>query len=280
MLAAADPGLVGGRLPGVFAAEPGLVGALPVVGDEAATTLGVIILGWESLLMLSCRAFEDGRRRAELLSTVVGRAVRVLGAVAGRLLVVEEALLVVGFVAADVGLWLIGVLEAKLPPDGRLLVVVVLLLPVLPGVLFPLLAGVLLIGALEVVVGVLVPVAGVLAPVVGGLVAAGFVGADRAARGTLGVDGFAGAALGTAAFAGGVGRGAAAVLPAALPASNFFAAGFPAGVFAAGFFFSSLEAVEATAATTAAAATEPAAAATSGFIELLSLSSSLSAAAG
>lgn len=277
MLAAADPGLVGGRLPGVFAAEPGLVGALPVVGDEAATTLGVIILGWESLLMLSCRAFEDGRRRAELLSTVVGRAVRVLGAVAGRLLVV---VVVVGFVAADVGLWLIGVLEAKLPPDGRLLVVVVLLLPVLPGVLFPLLAGVLLIGALEVVVGVLVPVAGVLAPVVGGLVAAGFVGADRAARGTLGVDGFAGAALGTAAFAGGVGRGAAAVLPAALPASNFFAAGFPAGVFAAGFFFSSLEAVEATAATTAAAATEPAAAATSGFIELLSLSSSLSAAAG
>jgi len=279
LLAAADPGLVGGRLPGVFAAEPGLVGALPVVGDEAATTLGVIILGWESLLMLSCRAFEDGRRRAELLSTVVGRAVRVLGAVAGRLLVVEEALLVVGFVAADVGLWLIGVLAAKLPPDGRLLVVV--LLPVvLAGVLFPLLAGVLLIGALEVVVGVLVPVAGVLAPVVGGLVAAGFVGADRAARGTLGVDGFAGAALGTAAFAGGVGRGAAAVLPAALPASNFFAAGFAAGVFAAGFFFSSLEAVEDTAATTAAAATEPAAAATSGFIELLSLSSSLSAAAG
>lgn len=277
MLAAADPGLVGGRLPGVFAAEPGLVGALPVVGDEAATTLGVIILGWESLLMLSCRAFEDGRRRAELLSTVVGRAVRVLGAVAGRLLVV---VVVVGFVAADVGLWLIGVLAAKLPPDGRLLVVVVLLLPVLPGVLFPLLAGVLLIGALEVVVGVLVPVAGVLAPVVGGLVAAGFVGADRAARGTLGVDGFAGAALGTAAFAGGVGRGAAAVLPAALPASNFFAAGFPAGVFAAGFFFSSLEAVEATAATAAAAATEPAAAATTGFIELLSLSSSLSAAAG
>ena len=279
MLAAADPGLVGGRLPGVFAAEPGLVGALPVVGDEAATTLGVIILGWESLLMLSCRAFEDGRRRAELLSTVVGRAVRVLGAVAGRLLVVE-VLLVVGFVAADVGLWLIGVLAAKLPPDGRLLVVVVLLLPVLPGVLFPLLAGVLLIGALEVVVGVLVPVAGVLGPVVGGLVAAGFVGADRAARGTLGIDGFAGAALGTAAFAGGVGRGAAAVLPAALPASNFFAAGFPAGVFAAGFFFSSLEAVEATAATAAAAATEPAAAAITGFIELLSLSSSLSAAAG
>ena len=276
MLAAADPGLVGGRLPGVFAAEPGLVGALPVVGDEAATTLGVIILGWESLLMLSCRAFEDGRRRAELLSTVVGRAVRVLGAVAGRLLVV---VVVVGFVAADVGLWLIGVLAAKLPPDGRLLVVV--LLPVvLAGVLFPLLAGVLLIGALEVVVGVLVPVAGVLGPVVGGLVAAGFVGADRAARGTLGVDGFAGAALGTAAFAGGVGRGAAAVLPAALPASNFFAAGFPAGVFAAGFFFSSLEAVEATAATAAAAATEPAAAATTGFIELLSLSSSLSAAAG
>ena len=274
MLAAADPGLVGGRLPGVFAAEPGLVGALPVVGDEAATTLGVIILGWESLLMLSCRAFEDGRRRAELLSTVVGRAVRVLGAVAGRLLVV---VVVAGFVAADVGLWLIGVLAAKLPPDGRLLVVVVLLLPVLAGVLFPLLAGVLLIGALEVVVGVLVPVAGVLAPVVGGLVAAGFVGADRAARGTLGVDGFAGAALGTAAFAGGVGRGAAAVLPAALPASNFFAAGFAAGVFAAGFFFSSLEAVEATAAT---AATEPAAAATTGFIELLSLSSSLSAAAG
>jgi len=252
---------------------------LPVVGDEAATTLGVIILGWESLLMLSCRAFEDGRRRAELLSTVVGRAVRVLGAVAGRLLVVE-VLLVVGFVAADVGLWLIGVLAAKLPPDGRLLVVV--LLPVvLAGVLFPLLAGVLLIGALEVVVGVLVPVAGVLAPVVGGLVAAGFVGADRAARGTLGVDGFAGAALGTAAFAGGVGRGAAAVLPAALPASNFFAAGFAAGVFAAGFFFSSLEAVEATAATAAAAAaTEPAAAAITGFIELLSLSSSLSAAAG
>jgi len=279
LLAAADPGLVGGRLPGVFAADPGLVGALPVVGDEAATTLGVIILGWESLLMLSCRAFEDGRRRAELLSTVVGRAVRVLGAVAGRLLVVE-VLLVVGFVAADVGLWLIGVLEAKLPPDGRLLVVVVLLLPVLAGVLFPLLAGVLLIGALEVVVGVLAPVAGVLAPVVGGLVAAGFVGADRAARGTLGVDGFAGAALGTAAFAGGVGRGAAAVLPAALPASNFFAAGFAAGVFAAGFFFSSLEAVEATAATAAAAATEPAAAATTGFIELLSLSSSLSAAAG
>ena len=278
MLAAADPGLVGGRLPGVFAADPGLVGALPVVGDEAATTLGVIILGWESLLMLSCRAFEDGRRRAELLSTVVGRAVRVLGAVAGRLLVVE-VLLVVGFVAADVGLWLIGVLAAKLPPDGRLLVVV-LLLPVLAGVLFPLLAGVLLIGALEVVVGVLVPVAGVLAPVVGGLVAAGFVGADRAARGTLGVDGFAGAALGTAAFAGGVGRGAAAVLPAALPASNFFAAGFAAGVFAAGFFFSSLEAVEATAATAAAAATEPAAAAITGFIELLSLSSSLSAAAG
>ena len=276
MLAAADPGLVGGRLPGVFAAEPGLVGALPVVGDEAATTLGVIILGWESLLMLSCRAFEDGRRRAELLSTVVGRAVRVLGAVAGRLLVV---VVVVGFVAADVGLWLIGVLAVKLPPDGRLLVVV-LLLPVLAGVLFPLLAGVLLIGALEVVVGVLVPVAGVLAPVVGGLVAAGFVGADRAARGTLGVDGFAGAALGTAAFAGGVGRGAAAVLPAALPASNFFAAGFAAGVFAAGFFFSSLEAVEATAATAAAAATEPAAAATTGFIELLSLSSSLSAAAG
>ena len=276
MLAAADPGLVGGRLPGVFAAEPGLVGALPVVGDEAATTLGVIILGWESLLMLSCRAFEDGRRRAELLSTVVGRAVRVLGAVAGRLLVV---VVVVGFVAADVGLWLIGVLAAKLPPDGRLLVVV-LLLPVLAGVLFPLLAGVLLIGALEVVVGVLAPVAGVLAPVVGGLVAAGFVGADRAARGTLGVDGFAGAALGTAAFAGGVGRGAAAVLPAALPASNFFAAGFAAGVFAAGFFFSSLEAVEATAATAAAAATEPAAAAITGFIELLSLSSSLSAAAG
>jgi len=276
LLAAADPGLVGGRLPGVFAAEPGLVGALPVVGDEAATTLGVIILGWESLLMLSCRAFEDGRRRAELLSTVVGRAVRVLGAVAGRLLVV---VVVVGFVAADVGLWLIGVLAAKLPPDGRLLVVV--LLPVvLAGVLFPLLAGVLLIGALEVVVGVLAPVAGVLAPVVGGLVAAGFVGADRAARGTLGVDGFAGAALGTAAFAGGVGRGAAAVLPAALPASNFFAAGFAAGVFAAGFFFSSLEAVEATAATAAAAATEPAAAATTGFIELLSLSSSLSAAAG
>jgi len=279
LLAAADPGLVGGRLPGVFAADPGLVGALPVVGDEAATTLGVIILGWESLLMLSCRAFEDGRRRAELLSTVVGRAVRVLGAVAGRLLVVE-VLLVVGFVAADVGLWLIGVLAAKLPPDGRLLVVVVLLLPVLAGVLFPLLAGVLLIGALEVVVGVLVPVAGVLAPVVGGLVAAGFVGADRAARGTLGVDGFAGAALGTAAFAGGVGRGAAAVLPAALPASNFFAAGFAAGVFAAGFFFSSLEAVEATAAVAAAAATEPAAAAITGFIELLSLSSSLSAAAG
>jgi len=278
LLAAADPGLVGGRLPGVFAAEPGLVGALPVVGDEAATTLGVIILGWESLLMLSWRAFEDGRRRAELLSTVVGRAVRVLGAVAGRLLVV---VVVVGFVAADVGLWLIGVLPAKLPPDGRLLVVV-LLLPVLPGVLFPLLAGVLLIGALEVVVGVLVPVAGVLGPVVGGLVAAGFVGADRAARGTLGVDGFAGAALGTAAFAGGVGRGAAAVLPAALPASNFFAAGFAAGVFAAGFFFSSLEAVEATAAVAAAAAaaTEPAAAAITGFIELLSLSSSLSAAAG
>jgi len=38
LLAAADPGLVGGRLPAVFAADPGLVGAFPVVGEEAAVT--------------------------------------------------------------------------------------------------------------------------------------------------------------------------------------------------------------------------------------------------
>jgi len=38
LLAAADPGLVGGRLPGVFAADPGLGGAFPVVGEEAAVT--------------------------------------------------------------------------------------------------------------------------------------------------------------------------------------------------------------------------------------------------
>lgn len=38
LLAAADPGLVGGRLPAVFAADPGLGGAFPVVGEEAAVT--------------------------------------------------------------------------------------------------------------------------------------------------------------------------------------------------------------------------------------------------
>ena len=53
-------------------------------------------------MMLSCRALLDGRSRAELLSTVVGLGVRVLGAVAGRLLVVDVLLL--GFVAAEVGL--------------------------------------------------------------------------------------------------------------------------------------------------------------------------------
>ena len=103
LLAAAEPGRVGGRLPGVFAADPGRVGAFPVVGEDAATTFGVIIRGWDSRLMLSWRALLDGRRRAELLSTVVGLAVRVLGAVAGLLLVVD-VLLVVGFVAAEVGL--------------------------------------------------------------------------------------------------------------------------------------------------------------------------------
>jgi len=103
LLAAADPGLVGGRLPGVFAADPGLVGAFPVVGEEAAVTFGVIIRGWERRLMLSCRALLEGRSRAELLSTVVGLGVRVLGAVAGRLLVVDVLLL--GFVAvAEAGL--------------------------------------------------------------------------------------------------------------------------------------------------------------------------------
>jgi len=44
----------------------------------------------------------DGRSRAELLSTVVGLGVLVLGAVAGRLLVVDVLLL--GFVEAEVGL--------------------------------------------------------------------------------------------------------------------------------------------------------------------------------
>jgi hypothetical protein len=102
LLAAADPGRVGGRLPGVFAPDPGLVGAFPVVGEDAAVTFGVINRGWESRLMLSWRALLDGRNRAELLSTVVGLGVRVLGAVAGRLLVVDVLLL--GFVAADVGL--------------------------------------------------------------------------------------------------------------------------------------------------------------------------------
>lgn len=102
LLAAADPGRVGGRLPGVFAADPGLVGAFPVVGEDAAVTFGVITRGCESRLMLSCRALLDGRSRAELLSTVVGLGVRVLGAVAGRLLVVDVLLL--GFVAAEVGL--------------------------------------------------------------------------------------------------------------------------------------------------------------------------------
>ena len=102
LLAAADPGRVGGRLPGVFAPDPGLVGAFPVVGEDAAVTFGVINRGWESLLMLSWRALLDGRSRAELLSTVVGLGVRVLGAVAGRLLVVDVLLL--GFVAAEVGL--------------------------------------------------------------------------------------------------------------------------------------------------------------------------------
>jgi hypothetical protein len=102
LLAAAEPGRVGGRLPGVFAADPGLVGAFPVVGEDAAVSFGVINRGWESRLMLSWRALLVGRRRAELLSTVVGLAVRVLGAVAGRLLVVDVLLL--GFVAAEVGL--------------------------------------------------------------------------------------------------------------------------------------------------------------------------------
>ena len=102
LLAAADPGRVGGRLPGVFAPDPGLVGAFPVVGEDAAVTFGVINRGWESRLMLSWRALLDGRSRAELLSTVVGLGVRVLGAVAGRLLVVDVLLL--GFVAAEVGL--------------------------------------------------------------------------------------------------------------------------------------------------------------------------------
>ena len=102
LLAAADPGRVGGRLPGVFAPDPGLVGAFPVVGEDAAVTFGVITGGWESRLMLSWRALLDGRSRAELLSTVVGLGVRVLGAVAGRLLVVDVLLL--GFVAAEVGL--------------------------------------------------------------------------------------------------------------------------------------------------------------------------------
>lgn len=103
LLAAADPGRVGGRLLAVFAADPGRVGALPVVGEEAATTFGVIIRGWDNRLMLSCRALLDGRSRAELLSTVVGLGVRVLGAVAGLLLAVD-VLLLVGFVAAEVGL--------------------------------------------------------------------------------------------------------------------------------------------------------------------------------
>lgn len=102
LLAAAEPGRVGGRLPGVFAPDPGLVGAFPVVGEDAAVTFGVINRGWESRLMLSWRALLDGRSRAELLSTVVGLGVRVLGAVAGRLLVVDVLLL--GFVAAEVGL--------------------------------------------------------------------------------------------------------------------------------------------------------------------------------
>lgn len=102
LLAAADPGRVGGRLPAVFAPDPGLVGAFPVVGEDAAVTFGVINRGWESRLMLSWRALLDGRSRAELLSTVVGLGVRVLGAVAGRLLVVDVLLL--GFVAAEVGL--------------------------------------------------------------------------------------------------------------------------------------------------------------------------------
>jgi hypothetical protein len=53
LLAAADPGRVGGRLPGVFAPDPGLVGAFPVVGEDAAVTFGVINRGWESRLMLS-----------------------------------------------------------------------------------------------------------------------------------------------------------------------------------------------------------------------------------
>jgi len=82
--------------------NPGLVGAFPVVGEDAAVTFGVINRGWESRLMLSWRALLDGRSRAELLSTVVGLGVRVLGAVAGRLLVVDVLLL--GFVAAEVGL--------------------------------------------------------------------------------------------------------------------------------------------------------------------------------
>jgi len=105
LLAAADPGRVGGRLPAVFAADPGLVGAFPVVGEETAVAFGVIIRGWESLLILSCRALLEGRSLAELLSTVVGRGVRVLlGAVAGRLLVVDVLLLLLGLVAAEAGL--------------------------------------------------------------------------------------------------------------------------------------------------------------------------------
>lgn len=101
LLAAADPGRVGGRLP-VFVADPGLAGVFPLVGEVAATTFGVIILGVESLLILSWRALLDGRSRAELLSTVVGLGVRVLGAVVGRLLGVE--VLLFGLVVAEAGL--------------------------------------------------------------------------------------------------------------------------------------------------------------------------------
>ena len=58
--------------------------------------------------MLSWRALLVGLSRAPVLSMVVGRAARLVGAVAGR--VVVGVVVLLGFVVAEAGRWLMGVL--------------------------------------------------------------------------------------------------------------------------------------------------------------------------
>lgn len=204
-------GLVG---PGLAAKD--LLGLLAVDFSLAGTTFWVITLGCDNRFMLSCLALLVGRRaRAALLSTVVGRAVREVGAVVGRDVVL--LLLVVGLLAADWGLWLIGVLAVV----GVLDVGVLAALGAV-GVLAP------EVGVLApVVVGVLAPLPGVRAPEAAGvgLGAAGLALLDLAAKGTLGAAGvlLGAEALVVGAFAGGAALGLGlAVVGVFLVASGFF----------------------------------------------------------